>query len=86
MAPHLLQWRQILDAKKAGCERYDFGGVRTHNMEHGTWNNSWAGITKFKTGFAPDAQPIRFPGCYDIILKPAKYNLYRALQKIKRIF
>jgi lipid II:glycine glycyltransferase (peptidoglycan interpeptide bridge formation enzyme) len=27
MAPYLLQWLQIQDAKKAGCVRYDFGGV-----------------------------------------------------------
>jgi len=81
MAPYLLQWRQIIDAKKAGCERYDFGGIKTGAVE-----NSWSGITKFKTGFAPDTKPIQFPGCYDIILKPAKYNLYRAMQKEKRIF
>jgi len=90
MAPYLLQWQQILDAKKAGCERYDFGGVRTQPhpspllvKERGT---SWKGITKFKIGFAPNINPVQFPGCYDIILKQGKYNLYRALQKIKRIF
>jgi lipid II:glycine glycyltransferase (peptidoglycan interpeptide bridge formation enzyme) len=81
MAPYLLQWQQILDAKKASCERYDFGGIKT-----GKADNSWAGITKFKTGFVPGVEPIQFPGCYDIILKPGKYNLYRVLQKIKRIF
>ncbi|MCX6762815.1 MAG: peptidoglycan bridge formation glycyltransferase FemA/FemB family protein [Candidatus Moranbacteria bacterium] len=81
MAPHLLQWQAIQDAKEAGCERYDLGGIRT-----GAADNSWLGITKFKTGFAPGIRPIQFPGCYDIILKPAKYNLYRALQKVKRIF
>ena len=87
MAPYLLQWRQIVDAKKAGCENYDFGGVKSYNTKHVTCNkNSWQGITKFKTGFAPDVETKKFPGCYDIILKPAKYNLYRALQKIKRIF
>ncbi len=29
MAPYLLQWQAIKDAKKAGCTRYDFGGVKT---------------------------------------------------------
>jgi len=81
MAPYILQWQAIRDAKKAGCTQYDLGGVGG-----GTVDNSWTGITKFKTGFAPDAQPVQFPGCYDIILKPAKYNFYRTLQRIKRIF
>ncbi len=31
MAPFLLQWQQIQDAKKAGCTKYDFGGVMTEN-------------------------------------------------------
>lgn len=88
MAPYLLQWRQILDAKKAGYERYDLGGVKiSHNTQHITRStNSWSGITRFKTGFAPDIEPVRFPGCYDIVINPAKYNIYRILQKIKRIF
>lgn len=81
MAPYLLQWQQILDAKKNGCERYDFGGVKTGNIG----GKSWEGVTKFKLGFAPHTETAKFPGCYDIILKPGKYNLYRALQKIKRI-
>ena len=29
MAPHILQWQAIKDAKAAGCEKYDFGGVKT---------------------------------------------------------
>ncbi len=29
MAPYLLQWQAIKDAKNAGCKFYDFGGVKT---------------------------------------------------------
>lgn len=84
MAPYLLQWQAILDAKKAGCERYDFGGVRTgiENRESGI-ENTWKGITRFKTGFVPNVAPVEFPGCYDIVIKPAKYTLYKILRKIK---
>jgi peptidoglycan pentaglycine glycine transferase (the first glycine) len=84
MAPYLLQWQQIQDAKKAGLERYDFGGVKTWNMEHGTWNN-WAGITKFKTGFSPNTSSVKFLGSYDIIINKKKYFLYRLIQKLKKI-
>lgn len=79
MAPYLLQWQAILDAKKAGLERYDFGGVKTNG------DDSWAGITKFKTGFSPNTKPIEFPGSYDIIINNKKYYLYRLIQKLKAI-
>jgi len=82
MAPYLLQWQSILDAKRDGCTKYDFGGIKTIN----SGDQSWEGITKFKTGFTPETKTVQFPGCYDIIVKPARYNLYRALQQIKRIF
>ena len=85
MAPYLLHWQAILDAKKAGCKEYDLGGVKSCNMQHETCNNNWAGITRFKLGFAPKTAPIVFSGSYDIILNPKKYYLYRFLQKIKKI-
>lgn len=87
MAPYLLQWQAIQDAKKAGCERYDFGGVKIWKMEQGTWSKkNWEGITRFKVGFAPETKSIEFPGCQDIVLNPKKYFLYIFLQKAKKIF
>lgn len=86
MAPYLLQWRQIKDAKMAGCVRYDFGGVKTANVEKGKWNNNtWGGITKFKLGFSPKTKSTEFPGSYDIIINRKRYFLYRIIQKIKSI-
>ena len=86
MAPYLLQWQQILDAKRAGCTKYDFGGVSTHYSLLTTHYKKWSGITKFKTGFAPEIKPVEFPGCYDIVLDSGKYNSYRILQKIRKLF
>jgi len=86
MAPYLLQWQAICDAKKKECLHYDLGGIKSVNSDQGTVINNWQGITKFKTGFAPKTRPIQFPGCWDIVLNPVKYNSYIILQKIKRVF
>ena len=74
MAPFFLQWRQICDARVAGCQKYDFGGINTKTGE---------GITRFKSSFSPVTASVKFPGCYDIILDKRKYWLYRSIQKVK---
>jgi lipid II:glycine glycyltransferase (peptidoglycan interpeptide bridge formation enzyme) len=79
MAPYLLQWRQIQDAKRAGCAFYDFGGIHTLTHEE----HAWAGITRFKIGFAPLVHPTVFPGSYDVVIDPKRYMLYRFLQKVR---
>ncbi|EKE18634.1 MAG: methicillin resistance protein [uncultured bacterium] len=78
MAPFLLQWQSILDAKEKGCTHYDFGGVNS-----GSGNNSWEGITNFKLGFSLKTKPLQFPGSYDIIINPRRYAVYRGLQRAK---
>lgn len=79
MAPHFLQWRQIQDARKAGCVKYDFCGVKVNEKK----GRSWEGITRFKLGFSPNTKPVEFPGSYDIIISPVRYWGYRIIQKIK---
>jgi lipid II:glycine glycyltransferase (peptidoglycan interpeptide bridge formation enzyme) len=81
MAPYLLQWQQMQDAKKNGCRYYDFGGVRTGDEKH-----KWAGITRFKQGFAPKQDAIRFLGSYDVILSQYRYRAYIALQSLKKMY
>lgn len=91
MAPYLLQWQAMLDAKKTGCGKYDFGGVSTGSKsphrrpaeEAGIKKNAWEGITKFKTGFSPSTEPVGFLGSYDVVLNSGKYYLYRIGQYIK---
>ncbi len=82
MAPFLLQWQAILDAKNRGCEKYDFGGVQTPGAQHQK-HSDLVGVTNFKLGFSPLTKPIEFPGSYDIIINPRAYALYRGLQKAK---
>ena len=85
MAPFLLQWQAILDAKEMGYERYDFGGVKStsNNQQSENNKNTWEGITTFKFGFSLNTQPIEFPGSYDIVINSRKYGTYRVLQKVK---
>lgn len=82
MAPYLLQWTAISEAKKQGYRRYDFGGLSVDEKGE-SQKKSWQGITKFKLGFCPQGGLVNFPGCYDIIINRNKYFLYRLLQGIK---
>ncbi len=79
MAPFLLQWQAILDAKKQEIKHYDFGGIFPESKKGGQ-----QGITRFKLGFSPKTKPFQTAGSYDIILNKPKYWAYRFLQKIKR--
>ena len=78
MAPFLLQWQAILDAKKRKMKYYDFGGIFPESNDGGQ-----QGITRFKLGFSPETKSFETIGSYDIILNKPKYWLYRFLQKIK---
>jgi len=81
MAPHLLQWRQIQEAKRRGCKQYDFGGVAIKTPA--AKGKDWSGITRFKQGFAPKTESLLFPGSYDMMLRPAHYFFYRVLHSLK---
>lgn len=61
MAPYMLQWEQILDAKKQGYTYYDFWGVAKKSTDKNNqqcffnfcWDKGdpWSGFTRFKAGF-----------------------------------
>ena len=78
MAPFLLQWQQIIDAKERGCQQYDFGGVAIKQKR-----KSWEGITRFKTGFSPQTESLLFPGTFDLVINRKKYWLYEKLRKMR---
>ena len=48
MAPHLIQWQAICDAKKLGFKYYDFWGIAPENSDK---NHPWSGLTRFKKSF-----------------------------------
>ncbi|MBW6440721.1 peptidoglycan bridge formation glycyltransferase FemA/FemB family protein [Patescibacteria group bacterium] len=77
MAPYLLQWQQIQDAKVAGYKKYDFWGITIAGEKE-----SWQGITKFKKGFG--GMEKRYIGTYDLATDKLLYNLYQTVKKVKR--
>ncbi|MFH0779287.1 MAG: peptidoglycan bridge formation glycyltransferase FemA/FemB family protein [Parcubacteria group bacterium] len=96
MAPHLLQWQAIKDAKQQGMWFYDFWGVGKPMMRINSHANvankpknkkekrleKWAGFTKFKMGFSPDAEITEYLGTYEKAYAPVKLGLYRFLRKV----
>ncbi|NTW13458.1 MAG: peptidoglycan bridge formation glycyltransferase FemA/FemB family protein [Candidatus Moranbacteria bacterium] len=81
MAPFLLQWEGMREAKRRGCSWYDFGGVNVADFMSG--HGKWLGITRFKFGFSPATAAVVFPGTYDIVLSPWRYMTYRFIQRIQ---
>jgi len=86
MAPYLLHWQQICEAKKRGCEYYDFWGIE---KESGTKNQqlrikenkNWQGITRFKKGFG--GKEISYAKTYDLVYQPRWYKLYNFAKYFK---
>ena len=74
--PGPLAWRMILDAKRAGCVRYDFWGVtRDESPDH-----PWAGLSRFKRGFGGTMHSTA--GTWDVPISGAKYLVYRAARRV----
>ncbi|HPN81309.1 MAG TPA: peptidoglycan bridge formation glycyltransferase FemA/FemB family protein [bacterium] len=68
MAPFLLQWTTIVEAKKKGKKYYDFWGVD---------EDKWPGVSRFKKGFAPNTAFTAYAGAWDKIYRPLWYNIYQ---------
>ena len=79
MAPHLLQWQAIKDAKDQNIWSYDFWGAAPQNITG--HEEKWFGFTKFKMGFSPEAEITEYLGTYEKIYNPTKLGIYRFLRK-----
>ena len=79
MAPYLLHWEAIKQAKACGCKVYDFGGIAPHDSA----DHRWAGITRFKKGFG--GFEVNYPGAFDLVYSPIWYNVYKNARKLRNI-
>jgi lipid II:glycine glycyltransferase (peptidoglycan interpeptide bridge formation enzyme) len=77
MAPHLLHFTAMLDAKRSGLNFYDFWGVETASGDQ-------PGFVRFKMGFAPQGSTIEYPGAYDIAHRKPLYHAYKTLRRVNR--
>ncbi|MBU4216731.1 peptidoglycan bridge formation glycyltransferase FemA/FemB family protein [Candidatus Parcubacteria bacterium] len=75
MAPYLLQWEIIKQAKNLGYKHYDFYGID---------EIKWPGVTRFKKGFGGQEQT--YPGTFDVIFNNFSYKAYQALRWLRRKF
>jgi len=78
MAPYLLQWHTILEAKKKELKYYDFWGID---------EKKWPGVTRFKRGFLPageasNGQDVNYSGTFDLIYRPIWYTLHNLARKV----
>lgn len=76
MAPYLVQWTAIKEAKKRGCKIYDFLGI----APEGATKHPWAGVTEFKQKFG--GRVVDYPRAKDLILRPFWYLLYRVKKNL----
>jgi lipid II:glycine glycyltransferase (peptidoglycan interpeptide bridge formation enzyme) len=82
MAPHLVQWKQIQEARNLGFKNYDFWGVIPGLQTTDYRLQSWSGLTRFKKGFG--GFEVNYVGTDDLILDGFWYNIYRLGRRFLR--
>ncbi len=75
---YLAQWAGIQQAKKIGCDFYNFGGISSANDKH----VSWDGLTAFKQKFG--GEELKHSNFYDLIVSPFWYFLYNLRKRFKK--
>lgn len=77
MPTYALQWKAICDAKKSGCEYWDFFGIPPADDP----GHPMHGLYRFKTGFGGEI--VHYPGAWDYPLKPFFYALYSLAERLR---
>jgi len=77
MAPYLLHWQAIRDAKDKGYNFYDFFGIAPENAV----NHPWGGVTDFKKKFGGTEISYQLP--QEFIFKKTLYLLYHTYKKFQ---
>ncbi len=76
MAPYLLHWKIMQDAKAAGYKEYDLFGIAPEEAK----NHRWAGVTQFKLKFG--GARVNYADAQEIVYQPVWYWLMTHLKGI----
>lgn len=79
MAPYLLHWQIMGDAKRDGYKEYDFFGI----APEGAKNHPWASVTDFKLKFG--GKIINYYPAREIIYRPFWYHAVRLAKLLKKL-
>jgi lipid II:glycine glycyltransferase (peptidoglycan interpeptide bridge formation enzyme) len=79
MAPYLLHWRIMAEAKRDGRKKYDLWGVAPSDDPA----HPWAGITRFKTGFG--GARVSYVGAWELPGSAFWYTLYRYAKRFRNV-
>lgn len=77
MAPHLLQWATILEAKRRGCTSYDLWGLSSTKVGR----IDKGGVARFKQGFGGTL--LQFPSPKNFVLDQNWYWAYRLAKRFR---
>jgi lipid II:glycine glycyltransferase (peptidoglycan interpeptide bridge formation enzyme) len=72
MAPYLLHWWIMQDAKQRGYQYYDLWGIDPHK---------WPGLTRFKRGFG--GRDVAYHDSFDVVYRPGWYRVYKLARRIR---
>jgi lipid II:glycine glycyltransferase (peptidoglycan interpeptide bridge formation enzyme) len=76
-AAYLLLWRCIIEARRSGARRFDFGGIP---LDVTRKDDPMYGPYLFKKGFG--GTPRRFVGAHDSVPRPLAYRAYHLLEPV----
>ncbi len=76
MAPHLLHWRLMEDARRQGLAAYDWWGI----APPGDDRHHLAGVGRFKLGFGGEV--VSLPQTHDVVIRSIGYRVYAMAKRI----
>lgn len=77
MAPYLMHWQIMKDAKARGMKKYDMIG-----RDKPDTSGHWAGVTRFKEQFGGEA--VEVLGSFDYVNRQVAYRIFKFVEKMRR--